>query len=67
MSVVKTATATCDVCKVDQELSSWQKLPSGWERVLLRHRLTEESAEVHFLDLCPKCQEKALRALGVLE
>lgn len=67
MSVVKTATATCDVCKADEKLDSWQSLPPNWERVTLRQQLTENSRQLHTLDLCPKCQLEALRGLGVLK
>ncbi len=63
MSVTETKIATCDTCKQDTEFAGSGKLPAGWERVLLRRR-NGDGQELHFLDLCLGCQEKALKALG---
>ena len=61
MSVDETKIASCDACKYSKEFSG-DGLPSGWEKVLLRRR-NGDGQELHFLDLCLDCQEKALKAL----
>ncbi len=61
MSVNETKIASCDACKKSKEFTSYG-LPSGWEKITLRQR-NGDGSWLHFLDLCPDCQEKALKAL----
>ena len=60
--ITKTKLATCDVCKQGQEFEYGDR-PSNWVRILLHRRTGDNSCELHFLDLCPNCQEIALAAL----
>ena len=61
MSVDETKIASCDACEHSKEFTR-SGLPSGWGTVLLRRR-NGDGQELHYLDLCPDCQEKALKAL----
>lgn len=62
--ITKTKLATCDVCKQEREFEHGE-LPSNWVDVLFHKRVGDNGYELHFLDLCLGCQEKALAALGV--
>lgn len=66
MSVLTTRTATCDACKEERgfKLTS-AAVPDGWVSIRLFRRVDENSRQGFHLDLCPRCQEIALDALGV--
>lgn len=65
MSVLTSRTATCDVCEETQDFSyAHPNLPDGWVTVMLLRRISGGSRQVRHLDLCPRCQELALDALG---